>query len=125
MPTKNTDAGVTVDGPFKTRDMGLHHQSGPRSAPISDQEHQNQVQDLFDMQIKSGLSPTTVAQTYRVFNQAMKDAVRWHYIPRNPLEMIRSPKPQRTEMAALNTDQLTVLLDATKGTEFGTLIFLA
>ena len=85
----------------------------------------NQIQDLFDMQIKSGLSPTTVAQTYRVFNQAMKDAVRWHYILRNPLEMIRSPKTRRTEMATLNADQLTVLLDATKGTEFGTLIFLA
>jgi integrase len=84
-----------------------------------------QLQNLFDKQINKGLSPTTVSQTYRVLNQAIKDAVRWHYITRNPLENIRPPKPRRTEMVALTADQLTTLLEATKDTEFGMVIFLA
>jgi integrase len=44
------------------------------------------------------LSPRTVHHCHRVLSQALKQAVRWRMLPRNPCEDVDAPKVERREM---------------------------
>ena len=65
---------------------------------------------------KGGLAPRTVHHHHRVLHQALKHAVRWRMIARNPAEDIDPPKTEQTEIHTLNEADASVLLKATKPT---------
>lgn len=70
------------------------------------------VQGLYRSMQDQGLSARTVRYTHAVLRRALKQAVRWKYIPRNPCDDADPPKVQREEMRPLNREQARRLLDA-------------
>ena len=69
------------------------------------------VQGLYRSMQDRGLSARTVRYTHAVLHRALKQAVRWKYIPRNPCDDTDPPKVQRDEMRPLDRDQVRRLLD--------------
>jgi len=65
---------------------------------------------------KGGLSPRTVHYMHRVLRQALQQAVNWQLLPRNPAALVRSPRPERREMQALDADATAQLIEAARGT---------
>ncbi len=74
------------------------------------------VQRAHEADLKSGLSGTTVLQHHAVLSKALKQAVRWDMIPRNPCEMIDRPRKSRRTMKPLDDHQVPALLEAAAGT---------
>jgi integrase len=50
---------------------------------------------------------------HRVLSQALRQAVRWQLIARNPCEAVDPPKPARKEIAYLSSDEMATLLKTT------------
>jgi len=62
------------------------------------------------------LSPRTVGHFYQVLRRALNQAARWQLIPRNPCDLVDSPRISPAEMHALDEDGLRALLAAVRGT---------
>ncbi len=66
---------------------------------------------------KSGLSPRTVHHVHTCLHKALKDAVRWGYLTRNPLEAADPPRTSGEgvrEMKTWSAEQLSAFLASTK-----------
>ena len=74
---------------------------------------------------KGGLSAQTVKHLHRVLSQALKQAVRWQIIARNPCDAIDAPRPQRQEMTIVSDDEAARLLDAIAQTRMHLPVLLA
>ena len=74
---------------------------------------------------KGGLSRTTVSHHHTCLHRALKMALRWGLIKRNPADAITPPRPQRSEMHTLNEDDLGTFLEAAKETPYYALFYLA
>jgi integrase len=64
---------------------------------------------------KGGLSPRTVLHMHRVLKQALKQAVRWELLHRNPSDAVQPPKIEKHRMATYDMAQTAELLGALKG----------
>jgi integrase len=62
-----------------------------------------------------GLSARTVTHMHRVLREALQQAMRWQLIPRNPADVVRSPKVERQQMRVLDTDDTVELIEAARG----------
>jgi len=65
-----------------------------------------------------GLSPNSVRRVHATLHRALRDAVRWGYLGRNPVDSADPPKigsDQRGEMKTWSAKELKKFLDATKG----------
>jgi integrase len=62
----------------------------------------------------TGLSPTTVFNCHRVLKGALKRAVQWQLLSRNPAEAVTPPRPVEREQRVIGREQVTVLLQAAK-----------
>jgi integrase len=74
---------------------------------------------------KGGLSAQTVLHCHRVLNAALKQAVRWQLLARNPAEAVQPPRPERTEMRALDEAETATLLRLLSGTRLYPPVLLA
>lgn len=85
------------------------------------------IEHLYASMLKVGLSAMTVRHTHRMLKKALKQAVRWNLIPRNPTDMIDPPAVQRKEMLTLDSEQLRALLAHAQATSpmYGPAIYLA
>ncbi len=72
-----------------------------------------------------GLSARTVLHYHRILSQALKQAVKWQLLPRNPAGAVDPPKPEHREMIALDEDQTATLIDRVKGTALYVPVLLA
>jgi integrase len=61
---------------------------------------------------RGGLSPRTVHHMHRILRQALQQAVRWQILPRNPAEMVKPPRVERTKSCTLSAEQAAQLLSA-------------
>ncbi len=61
---------------------------------------------------EGGLSATSVRNVHRVIHRAMRDAVRWDRLSKNPAEFADPPRATRPPMAVWNGDQLGRFLDS-------------
>jgi integrase len=61
----------------------------------------------------SGLSNRSIVQAHTVLHNAMKKALQWGLIGRNPTEAADVPRPLRTEMQTLGEDEAKRLFAAT------------
>lgn len=64
---------------------------------------------------KGGLSPRTVHHMHVVLKGALKRAVRWRKIARNPLDDVDPPKVERREMKVYNIGQTAELIETARG----------
>lgn len=61
---------------------------------------------------KGGLAPRSVAACRRVLSQALKDAVRWGLLIRNPMDAVDPPRVVDAEMVTWSDTQARTFLDA-------------
>jgi integrase len=62
-----------------------------------------------------GLAPRSVASCRRVLSQALKDAVRWGLLIRNPMDAVDPPRVVDAEMVTWSDTQARAFLDAVAG----------
>jgi integrase len=72
-----------------------------------------------DMLSEKELSARTVRMTHAVLSSAMKQAVRWHMLQRNPCEFVDLPRMARKEMQALTPEEVGRFLDAARADKLG------
>jgi integrase len=72
------------------------------------------VQGLYRSMQDRGLSPRTVRYAHAVLRRALKQAVRWGMIPRNPCDDTDPPKASRDEMRPLDREQARRLLNTAR-----------
>lgn len=83
------------------------------------------VQKMHADMYLQGLSARSVQYAHKVLKQSLKHAVRWNLIGRNVCELVDSPKPRRKEMKALDAADIRRLLDASSGSTYGHIFYLA
>jgi integrase len=64
---------------------------------------------------KGGLSPQSVTHMHRVLKHALRQAVRWEMLHRNPADAVRPPKVEKHRMATYDMPQTAALLEAVRG----------
>jgi integrase len=72
-----------------------------------------------------GLSPRTVLHYHRILSQALKQAVKWQLLARNPADAVEPPRPKHKEMVALDEGQTAALIEHAEGTPLYMPILLA
>jgi integrase len=80
---------------------------------------------LYGRKLAEGLSPRTVQFLHAVLHRALKQALRWGLIGRNPADAVQAPRPKRAEVRPLSPVQARALLDAAAGDELEALYVLA
>jgi len=93
--------------------------------PIDIQEYEATALKSGRLNGKGGLSARTVHHLHRVLFQALKQAVRWQMIIRNPCEAVDPPRPPRREVPHLTQEDLAILLKAARPSHFYPAILLA
>jgi integrase len=78
-----------------------------------------------DMLSEKELSARTVRMTHAVLSSAMKQAVRWHMLQRNPCEFVDLPRMARKEMQALTPEEAGRFLDAARADKLGIVLSFA
>lgn len=77
------------------------------------------IQNFLNEKLEEGdLSPTTVRHYYNVLNIALNQAVKWQIIENNPCFAVTPPKKRDAIPNVLNPEQVKILLDYTKESEF-------
>jgi integrase len=101
---------------YVIEDLGTHKLSDLR--PLH-------IQKLYaDMQ-ERGLSARTVRYLHAVLSSALKQAVRWGMLLRNPAELVNLPRQVRKEMHALSPKEATEFLKAAAQDRWGVLFAFA
>lgn len=83
------------------------------------------IQAAYRALLGDGLAHRTVLHHHRVLRQALQQAVLWQFITHNPADAVTPPRPQRTEMRALDPVDVHRLIDGCDDQELATLISLA
>lgn len=73
-----------------------------------------QIQRHYARQLAGGLSAGSVRGEYAVLHQALEQALRWGYIPRNPASIARPPRLARSEARSLSPEEARRFLAAAR-----------
>jgi integrase len=76
------------------------------------------------MQLK-GLSARVVRHTHSVLHNALKQAMKWGMLQRNPTDLVELPKVARAEMQVLSPEDASSFLKAASDMPFGLVFELA
>jgi integrase len=83
------------------------------------------IQKLYAEMQERELSARTVRYLHAVLSSALKQAVRWGMLTRNPAELINLPRQVRKEMKALSPKEATEFLKAAAKDRWGVLFAFA
>ena len=83
------------------------------------------IQRLYRKMQDDGLSPRVIRYTHAVLSSALKQAVKWEMIFRNPAAVVDLPRQARKEMRAMTLDEASKFLDAVKDTRMSALFIFA
>lgn len=84
------------------------------------------IQKIYaDMLDEKELSARTVRMAHAVLSSALKQAVRWHMLPRNPCEFVDLPRLARKEMQAFAPNEAIRFLEAAKPDRLGIVLSFA
>ena len=83
------------------------------------------IQTVYNQMLDRGLSPATIRYTQAVLRNALKQAVMWQLIPRNPSDLVVLPRQERKEMQHLGPDEAKRFLEAAEDDSFYPLFLLA
>jgi integrase len=73
------------------------------------------IQGAYTALLRRGLSRRSVEQAHTVLHCALRQALLWGLIGRNPTEAVVVPRGSRREMKTLGEDQVRLLFEATQG----------
>ena len=74
---------------------------------------------------KGPLNPLTVRHHHMALHNALKCAVKWGLLARNPADAVDIPRPTRSEMRVMSENDLNRFLEAAKATPYYPLFYLA
>jgi integrase len=74
---------------------------------------------------KGALNPTTVSHHHTCLHRALKMALKWGLINRNPADAVTPPRPQRAEIHTMNEDDITRFFETAKATPYYVLFYEA
>ena len=83
------------------------------------------LQRLYAAKVHQGLSPATVRMIHFILHRALRDAVRWGRVGRNPADLVDPPRLPRQEAAVLGLTEVRAVLEAAAGHPFELLFRLA
>jgi integrase len=83
------------------------------------------IQDAYGRLSADGLAARTVLHHHRVLREALMHAVRWQLLAVNPADGVTPPRPERTEMRALDPVEVGHLLYGCDDPELRTISFTA
>ena len=83
------------------------------------------VQRAYAEVASKGLSAQTALHCHRVLREALKHAVRWQLLSRNPADAVEPPKVARREITAPTLEELRRLTTAADITAYGVLVHVA
>ena len=84
-----------------------------------------QVQQYYSELLAEGLLPQTVGNHHRVLFGALSRAVKWELLESNVMARVAAPRAVKREMNVLTREQVWTLLEAARGTDYETAIYLA
>lgn len=119
---KNNVAASTYEGYAAV--VRLHLKPGLGAVKLAELRPAH-IQAAYGLSLERDLSASSVRQHHRVLSQALKHAVRWQLIARNPCDGVTSPRPTRREMRVIDEAGVRRLLEAAEGTGHEALINLA
>ncbi len=70
------------------------------------------LQKLYSEHLKSGLQASTIRKTHAVIHSALKQAVRWRFLPYNPAQDVELPRMERKEAPALGVEVADRFIEA-------------
>jgi integrase len=74
---------------------------------------------------KGALNPITVSHHHTCLHRALKMALKWGLISRNPADAVTPPHPQRAQIHTMNEDEVTRFLEAAIATPYYVLFYEA
>ncbi len=80
---------------------------------------------LYGERLATGLSPRSVQFLHAVLHRALKQAMRWDLIARNPADLVDAPRPKRPEIHPLTAEAVQRLREAAQGDPLEALYALA
>ncbi len=80
---------------------------------------------FYSKELKTGLSPTTVAGYHKLLHLALDKAVEWNLVPRNVCDIVSPPRTKRYEFLPLTPEQVQQLLVSAVGDRLEALFVLA
>jgi integrase len=83
------------------------------------------IQTLYSIKLDEGLSARSLETTHAILHKALKQALIWSLITRNPAELVRKPRRIRKEMRYWTADQVRQFLAAAKNNRLYALFYLA
>jgi integrase len=83
------------------------------------------LQKLYTSMQNNDLSAGTVAYVHNVIHVALKTALEWGLIVRNPADAVSTPRVRRTEMQTWNEQEIGQFLEAAKSTPYYALFYTA
>ncbi len=72
----------------------------------------DQIQKMYNKMLNRDLSSSTVKNAHAVLNSALKQAVKWNILNRNPAELVDLPRNTKEEEKALTPDQAIRFIEA-------------
>jgi len=76
------------------------------------------IQELYTVMATKGLSPRSIQIVHNILHSALKQAVKWRMLSRNPAEYVERPKQTRREMMAMSPEDAAKFLGAAQGDRY-------
>lgn len=83
------------------------------------------IQTVYNQMLDRGLSAASIRYTHAVLRNALKQAVTWQLIPRNPADLVVLPRQERKEMQHLGPEEAKRFLEAAEDDSLYPLFLLA
>ena len=83
------------------------------------------VQGFHRWMLDKGLSNQSVVHAHRVLSEALKHAVAWGIIPKNPADSVSPPRPQPREVEVWDEDSIQRFMEASQNSPFHDAFMLA
>src|SRR5680860_441472 len=83
------------------------------------------IQSVYNQMLDRGLSAASIRYTHAVLRNALKQAVTWQLIPRNPADLVVLPRQERKEMQHLGPEEAKRFLTAAEDDSLYPLFLLA
>jgi integrase len=71
------------------------------------------------------LSARSVMRYHQILHAALRQAVRWQLLTRNPADAVEPPRPHRRDMRVLALDEARAIMAAADATPYGAFVRLA
>ena len=83
------------------------------------------IQMLYSAMTGRGLKSRSIEYTHAILRTALKQAVKWNLIMRNPCDFVELPRKERAEMRAFSKDEAIRFLKSAREDKFGTVFSFA